>query len=449
MGKLNKQVDFINDAIKNRQELDFTSYSRFLESAPIFITYYKQNTEESTLDYGIASTQTFIGADSSIRYNRIKSVPLYGLNLTQIDISEDETGATASFQSEGIMLPGTFTPIPNDYFMIDYMGKDIVFKVTNVVAGTIKSNDYIKIEFKFNQILEDHEQERLDKQVVTDNTIIFDNIGSENKALVTDDAFKRAQWLKELYTKFAEDYIDYFFVSEVNSFICEYPVDGLDKKELAYNPYLTHFMIQNGLFTGDNTPKILALEIETSVAKDFKNNYKNSIFKTIESRYKYDIEKVYNNQFFKFINEQTSIFFERATEYLRIELIPHKLPFFGPMLNPEIIAFLAELDEEYYKGLWSPEYNTSFSTGETTNDHFFSCQIARPEKPIYNMNFELSDIVKNHLDHKKSKLTIDYMKNLCQYGQISYDPDTFILVPLVLYIIQFELNEIQRKDTNK
>lgn len=65
------------------------------------------------------------------------------------------------------------------------------------------------------------------------------------------------------------------------------------------------------------------------------------------------------------------------------------------------------------------------------------------------MNFELSDIVKNYLDHKKSKLTVDYMKNLCQYGQISYDPDTFILVPLVLYIIRFELNEIQRKDTNK
>lgn len=210
MGKLNSKVDFINDAIKNRQEIDFTSYSRFLESAPIFITYYKQNTEESTLDYGIASTQTFIGADSSIRYNRIKSVPLYGLNLTQIDISEDETGTTASFQSEGIMLPGTFQPIPNDYFMIDYMGKDIVFKVTNVVAGTIKSNDYIKIEFKFNQILEDHEQERLDKQITSDNTVIYDNIGTENKAIVTDDQFKRANMLKELYEKLAEDYIEYF-----------------------------------------------------------------------------------------------------------------------------------------------------------------------------------------------------------------------------------------------
>lgn len=448
MGKLNSKVDFINDAIKNRQEIDFTSYSRFLESAPIFITYYKQNTEESTLDYGIASTQTFIGADSSIRYNRIKSVPLYGLNLTQIDISEDETGTTASFQSEGIMLPGTFQPIPNDYFMIDYMGKDIVFKVTNVVAGTIKSNDYIKIEFKFNQILEDHEQERLDKQITSDNTVIYDNIGTENKAIVTDDQFKRANMLKELYEKLAEDYIEYFFVSEVNSFICEYPIDGMEKKELAYNPYLTHFMIEHDLFMGENTPRTLALDMEVSVTREFKKNYKNSIFQTIESRFKYDINNVLNHQFFNFINEQTSIFFERAIEYMQIELFPMKLPFYGSMLNPDIIAYLAELDEEYYKAKYLQESQEENST-DNFNDHYFSCQIVRPIKPIYNMNFELSDIVKNYLDHKKSKLTVDYMKNLCQYGQISYDPDTFILVPLVLYIIRFELNEIQRKDTNK
>ncbi len=332
--------------------------------------------------------------------------------------------------------------------MIDYMGKDIVFKVTNVVAGTIKSNDYIKIEFKFNQILEDHEQERLDKQITSDNTVIYDNIGTENKAIVTDDQFKRANMLKELYEKLAEDYIEYFFVSEVNSFICECPIDGMEKKELAYNPYLTHFMIEHDLFMGENTPRTLALDMEVSVTREFKKNYKNSIFQTIESRFKYDINNVLNHQFFNFINEQTSIFFERAIEYMQIELFPMKLPFYGSMLNPDIIAYLAELDEEYYKAKYLQESQSENST-DNFNDHYFSCQIVRPIKPIYNMNFELSDIVKNYLDHKKSKLTVDYMKNLCQYGQISYDPDTFILVPLVLYIIQFELNEIQRKDTNK
>lgn len=123
----------------------------------------------------------------------------------------------------------------------------------------------------------------------------------------------------------------------------------MEKKELAYNPYLTHFMIEHDLFMGENTPRTLALDMEVSVTREFKKNYKNSIFQTIETRFKYDINNVLNHQFFNFINEQTSIFFERAIEYMQIELFPMKLPFYGSMLNPDIIAYLAELDEEYYK----------------------------------------------------------------------------------------------------
>lgn len=442
MGKLNEQVGFIKDAIKHRQELDFTSYSRFLESAPIFITYYKQNTEESTMDYGTHNTQTFIGSDSSIRYNRIKEVPLYGLNMTQIDISEGETGITSSFESEGIMLPGTFSPIPNDYFQIDYMGKEIIFKVTNVVAGTIKSNDYIKIEFKFNQILEDHEQERLDKQVVSENTLILDNIGTDNKAIVSDDAYKRLDILKRLYEKLSGDYIDHFFVSEVNSFIVEYPVGIAERNDPAYNIYLTEFMIRHNLFGCEDSRENLYIELEVTPQRKFKADYNNSIFKSVEARYKYDIDKVLNHQFFNFINEQTSIFFERRTEYMCVELTPYKLPFYGPMLSWEIVRELADVDVIPY----NMEYNMELPEANVGEDHYFSCEIVRPSKPIYNMQYELIQIIKNHLNHKKSVLTIDYMKTIMEYGHLNYDPDTFILLPLVLYIIQFEMNQIQHKE---
>lgn len=151
MGKIiNQNVDYINKMIDKRMDQDYTSYSRFLENAYIPVTYYHQNVVESTTDSGMGNVYGNNTSDSSAkRYNVIKDFPLYNINPANLDMDFEDNRIKAEFKSDGTVLPNTIIPIPEDYFVIKHDNRELVFKVTNFAVDNIKSNNFFKIEFKY------------------------------------------------------------------------------------------------------------------------------------------------------------------------------------------------------------------------------------------------------------------------------------------------------------
>lgn len=405
MGKLiNKELDYINECIDTREKLDYTQYCRFLDNAPITITYYNQSRVESTVDEGFHNTNEFAGDDSSIRYNKIENVPLYAVGASQIEMNEDETGLKPGFASEGILLPNMFMPIANDFFVISYMDRHILFKVTDVNPGTIKSNEYFKISFKFNKIEADDELD-IEEQVSSEYVTIFDNIGTEDKVVIEKEVYIQIEKYKTIIHTMKNRYIETFFYNKLNSFLCHYKFNNEDK--LVYNKYLTNFCIKNKLFFEKNQYETIYLEIEVSKGRMFEKEYNDSLFKSIEESSVELIKTHKNFMFPKFINEKTNVFFNRQEPIHDILLMQDKeADFYTPALNEELIEKLISTDDQFI-------YN--------------------------NIKDSYLLIIKKYLN--KSKIEEEDIERLDNFP-LEYDGDLFILTPIVIYLLKKIVNNL-------
>ena len=68
-----------------------------------------------------------IGEKSPIRYNKILDAYLYGIDriITNIDISEHGIESDP-IEGEAVVLPNTFVPMGQDYFIINYIDTKIL-----------------------------------------------------------------------------------------------------------------------------------------------------------------------------------------------------------------------------------------------------------------------------------------------------------------------------------
>ncbi|MEI2419802.1 hypothetical protein V6O07_05985, partial [Arthrospira platensis SPKY2] len=171
MGKLNKPVQMYNSITSKKEEMNFSEYSKHMESNPIFCTILTQDLILSTADIGLQSVERYVGDDSPIKYHKINNVPLYSVPMTQLDINFDEnTGASIDFTLDGVIPPGIFEPKPNDFLIIPYLGKEYLFRISNVNIDTVRSNNYYKIEFYYSK----DDQGRIEKNVSQSSTVIYD-----------------------------------------------------------------------------------------------------------------------------------------------------------------------------------------------------------------------------------------------------------------------------------
>jgi hypothetical protein len=149
-----------NNIFKYEDKLN-SAFTRFLETTPTYVTYYNISSIESTVDLGFANVEKILGSQSPIRYSEVKNFPIYGMETIQIDLDEAEEGLTGNYDGgELIILPDTIVPYPDDFFIIEHKGYDMLFRVTTVNYDTIKSNNFYKIGFSI-KILFDYDKVKL------------------------------------------------------------------------------------------------------------------------------------------------------------------------------------------------------------------------------------------------------------------------------------------------
>ena len=164
-----------NNIFKYEDKLN-SSYTRFLDKTPTYVTYYNINTIESTVDLGFSNVEKILGSNSPIRYSEVKNLPVYGMEAIQINVDEAEEGLTGSYDNgELIILPDTIKPYPDDFFILEHKGMDFLFRVTSVDYDTIKSNNFYKITFTIKYVTAEESKKILD-QVTNKFTCVVDNI---------------------------------------------------------------------------------------------------------------------------------------------------------------------------------------------------------------------------------------------------------------------------------
>lgn len=269
---------FIESNILKYDERLQSPITRFLEQTPTFVTYYHINNYESTADEGFKDAESIIGDRSPLRFQKIESLPIYGLEQIIARLEDGEAGLDVSYDGEATILPNTIKPLPNDFFVIPYLKDQYLFRLTGIEYDNIRPDNFYKITFKLDAN-DGEKRESIEKQVHDKFTCIFSNIGTDNKCIIREDYKNRLEELDAMYNDMVSLYLSLFYNERYNVLIGE-----SNAGELIYDPYMTIFINQNQLFKQKNSLKTIMLEEDHIMDSKKKLKYERSIYRFVERR---------------------------------------------------------------------------------------------------------------------------------------------------------------------
>lgn len=424
MGKLKplgftSTPEFMNQQTKLRYDItQNNAYSRFMEDAPVFVTWYRQSLEETTTDKGLGTVETNIGL-SGKKFNKIYHVPLYKVDKSSFNLDSEDIGLSGSYKSSANLVMDTIRPIPEDYFVFEFQDGKYLFKVTNTEIDTIESNNYYSIEFKYDR----ENLGEIEKQVVCSYSCIFENIGSDEKTIIKNEDLNVLTNLTNIYHDVCNAYYDTFFNQMCSSFTYR----DLDTDRYYYDPYVTEYIIRNELFTFKNVLDSYAFDHVIELPKDFLKRYKSSIF------YNFWQKKPFSTKIRPIKIQDPLTYFQKSG-------LPY---YYCELFNRTGLREDAELLYTYEQTTFSYDYygdNILFNTILK----YLNIENSEPKIPIID-NDDKKPIVLEAKEEEKEKpadTLIPYIIDNYRDFYCEEDKDYFICTPIVLFIIKSLMNNI-------
>lgn len=237
--------------------------------------YYHLINVESTTDQGLVNVEENVGGNSGLRFHRIDDFPI-GLNAPiQLNLSETDHGIDSSYEGEATILPNTIRPVPNSYFLINYLSDSYIFKVTGIRYDNISADNTYIIEFKLDNISDEIPHE-LDMQSTTHYDCVLRNIGTEKECLIEHEKYAKIRSIETMYDEITHIYLSLFYNERYNDILGPGPANTK-----IYDPYLTRFINSEGLFKDNDVFTITYLQEEIS-DQQFLLKYQKSVFQFIK-----------------------------------------------------------------------------------------------------------------------------------------------------------------------
>lgn len=282
MAKILETKDYINENVKIRQALEQNNVnSRIVEATPTYVVYFKQQELESMASN--LGVDQYIGPRSPIRFSEIEDFPLYINQTTQLELNEEEQGMDVEFNVEAGVLQGTLVPIMNDFVYIKYLSEDYLFRVSGVATDTIRAPNthYYRINLSLFRVHSPHDIRR---QVTEVLIALEDNIGTEKRVLITKREGILIDQIDSQYEFLKKTYVDFFWMRKFNSFICNEKFHAHVKLNFV-SFYSEYFMKKHNLMYDkrDNSSIFILLDDEFKDLEHYPE-YFYSIYGTLERK---------------------------------------------------------------------------------------------------------------------------------------------------------------------
>lgn len=284
--------------------------SRFIEHSPTFVTYYHVNTEMTTTDGGFMDVNAVIGSKSPLRFNKIDSFPLYGIEQIILQLQETDQGLDTSYEGEAVIVPNSIKPLANDFFIIPYLKNPYIFRVTEIMYDNIMSDNYYKIGFKL-EYIDDDKVDDIEKQVYEKYSCVVENIGTESSCILELESKKTLDDIEAMYDDMCNTYKSIFYNDRHNCFLGE-----IGCGQFLYDPLQTEFVNTHQLFNKKQNLQCLMLTDQFGDPKR-RIKYERSIYRFIERRnpslvknFSYDIYAGINNRetsFYRWVDKSIYI----------------------------------------------------------------------------------------------------------------------------------------------
>lgn len=273
---LNEQNYIENNIFKYEDRIN-SPLNRFLEKAPTFVTYYHVNYQESTVDEGFKDIESILSTRSPLRFQKIENFPLYGIEQIQLQLNETDQGLDTNFESNAVILPNSIKPFPNDFFKINHIKGDFLFRVTEIQYDNLRPDNFYQINFKF-EYLDDAMTNQIENQVHEKFTCILDNIGTENTCIISNEDLERLQAVDALYSDMIDTYMHIYYSKRYNCFLGELP-NGYK----LFDPLQSVFFNKNKLLVKKKNYSTIVLS-EGFLDNKRQIKYEKSIYRFFERR---------------------------------------------------------------------------------------------------------------------------------------------------------------------
>ena len=405
--QLNYHAEFTNSIAEEfKKRLDNTYYILNSKKSTI-TTYYNINIEETTLDPGLGIHYSDLANRfSSLRFNKINKCYLYGIGGAELNAAYGDWGIEGSeISGSCIVLPNTFIPYPNDFFSINYIDKDLLFKVISVTPDTIPNGaNFYKIDY----ILDQHswEEGTIEDKVVRSMTMKVENLGTNKKLFMTDKEAQFDDDMTTTITKLQNYFKELFYDGNIQSFCFQ------QDNALFYDPYMIEFIIRNDILDNED---FIYVAHRTVLSSYFNIEYEKSEFMAFENC-RMDQIKKFNSPFVGMaVEEATSLLSQHYETYYQMTYSKYHR--------------LATVASFYI-------FNTEFFNHIITNERYDDTE---EQKMVYN-------IVIDYLNGKDTEYS--YIIKAVERMDLLKDKETFYLIPFLIFILNKRVsNEVEEENT--
>lgn len=261
MGYISQSNEIITATSKRLNDILDSPMTQYLQQGqPVLVTYLNSNNLNTSMDNGLGTTDELLGPNSSLRYNKIEGMPVYGmLRDFVIELQENDGLIDMNMELSDLTVPpNTIVPTPYDYLIFKFGNKRervVLFRVTETKKSSIKSHSFNKFSVKLYDIDSFGEIEKLERQVVKTFVAKLDNIGTNEKCILEAEQYKYSNRIHNIISSLVESYVDMFYSAKYRSLIFS---GELEQGYISYDPWLTHFCITNRILESDKNMVVLA-----------------------------------------------------------------------------------------------------------------------------------------------------------------------------------------------
>lgn len=385
-------IDSLVEGLKNKLN---NPYYLFTDKKACIVDYYNRNITKSTLDEGTANVQAILGTNSPTKYNLIKDAYLYGIERITVNWSNDDYGLESDpIEGDAIVLPNTFTPYPDDYFIIKHSDKDILFRVVSVNTDTLDNGaNMYKLEYKLDRTDSSDIKDLVDEEY----RMIINNVGTNFKSVIRSTQYDLIEKLDDITLTLKKYFKSLYFNDKVQSFTYKITEDYF------YDPYMIEFLIRNKILNGDT--EYTHVSHQTPVGKTFAIDYDRTFFRAIETIDKKKVQDYCEAMGFA-IEDKNSLMYYRYETYYKVEY-NHPENYMNYIITPLEADVIDNIME--YK---------HFRPGD--------------KREIYNII----------IDYLNNKPFDSEMINMIDRMDLFPGMHTFYVIPLVIYILEYYIKNM-------
>lgn len=185
-------------------------------------------------DFELHGNADFFSAHNPNIKNRYEKINDFVIIMDAVDSSSEFSEETLNDEGEITstvkILPNTIEPHHGDMFIMKYLNKNSLWRVTEVSPLNSEENLIYQLSVELKERNYDSKsffKKKLEEAVISEYHFKYEHYGTKFKTIITDEENNYTNSFKEFYKELAKYYDDTFFDEYTSTYVCEHEGDFL------------------------------------------------------------------------------------------------------------------------------------------------------------------------------------------------------------------------------